>query len=71
VAATWTPTPTATPSPTPHIYSIKRGDTLLMEATDSKGWAVVSLKKPVTIDLVAMPEDVVAKLRGEKAEGAA
>ncbi|HXK54562.1 MAG TPA: hotdog domain-containing protein [Hyphomicrobiales bacterium] len=40
------------------------GETLLMEAHDSKGWAVVSLQKPVTIDLVAMPEDVKAKLRG-------
>lgn len=46
------------------------GDTLLMEAQDSKGWAVVTLKKPVAIDLVAIPEDIAAKLRGEKVEGA-
>lgn len=39
-----------------------RGDALLMEAEDRKGWAIISLRKPVRITLDAMPQDVLDKL---------
>lgn len=45
-------------------HAFLRGETLLMECRDTKGWARISTKPPVTIALEAMPADMLERLAG-------
>jgi 4-hydroxybenzoyl-CoA thioesterase len=45
-------------------HAFLRGDMLLMESRDTKGWARISTKPPVTIALETMPADILDRLSG-------
>lgn len=52
-------------------HAFLRGETLLMESRDTKGWARISTRPPVTIALEPMSADILARLSGKLAARAA